>query len=314
MSYFAHHPHVSSHSCNRETHQKNAVFAAHIICALTFLFITIAANGLMIGTAHHVQAQEVDFSYTINLAGKQRMLSQKMAKEALLVALEINKEENLSNLKASHALFDKTLKGLQNGDTDLSLAPVNNPKIQTQLDTVIDLWTGYSGAVQSLILAGAINAPQIDTIANLNIPVLIEMDRAVKFYEDEAASGDLSPALAKAINISGRQRMLSQKMSKEFFFIALGKNVDANKANLAKTIALFDSSLDGLINGSAELGLSHAPTPELKAQLDIVNGLWGEFRTAIEGAPTSGNIAVIAEKNLPLLMEMNKAVGMFEAL
>ncbi|MCK4442577.1 MAG: type IV pili methyl-accepting chemotaxis transducer N-terminal domain-containing protein, partial [Sulfurovaceae bacterium] len=46
----------------------------------------------------------------INLAGKQRMLTQKMTKEALFIAKGIDVKENIENLKKTVSLFDKTLK------------------------------------------------------------------------------------------------------------------------------------------------------------------------------------------------------------
>lgn len=256
---------------------------------------------------------EVDFSRTINLSGKQRMLTQKMAKESLLVALDVDKENNLANLKKTRDLFDKTLKGLKNGDESLGLVALKKPKIQSQLDTVMGLWEGYDAAISGIISAGSASEAQINSVALLNLPLLKEMNRAVKFYESEASDGDLNPALAAAINISGRQRMLTQKMSKEFLLIAKGKDADANSESLNKTVALFDNSLNGLINGDASLGLSPAPTPDLKAQLEKVQTMWLEFKAAVEAPPVPDTVQVVATKNLPLLKEMNKAVGMFEA-
>ena len=256
---------------------------------------------------------EVDFSRTINLAGKQRMLTQKMAKESMLVALGVEKAANLSNLKGTRDLFDKTLKGLQSGDETLGLSPVKKPKIQKQLGKVSGLWTAYDAAISGVVSSGGATDAQIATIASQNLPVLKEMNRAVKFYESEASGGKMNPALAVAINLAGKQRMLTQKMSKEFFLVAKGVDVEANKASLAKTVGLFDKTLTGLIDGDATMGLSPAPTPEIKAQLGVVKGLWAEFKPAIEGATDEANIATVASKNLPLLKEMNKAVGMFEA-
>lgn len=253
----------------------------------------------------------VDFSRTINLAGKQRMLTQKMAKEALLVALGVDKKKNITQLKATYRLFDKTLKGLKDGDESLGLSPVKKPKIQAQLDAVEGLWEGYRAALYAIMNSGSATEPDIDLVASLNIPILSAMNRAVKFYESEAASGDVNPALAAAINISGRQRMLTQKMSKEYLLIAQGKHADKNKADLKKTIDLFDKSLNGLINGDPAMGLSPAPTPEIKAQLEKVTSMWGDFKVALQKAPSKDTIKMIADKNMPLLKEANAVVTMF---
>ncbi len=271
---------------------------------LTFLIVTFVAPS----------ASAFDYNRAINLSGKQRMLTQKMSKEALLVALGVDAEKNGQNLKKTRDLFDKTLKGLKDGDADLGLDATKKPKIRGQLDKIGALWTEFDGAISAIINGGSASKEQITVIAEKNLPLLKEMNKAVKFYEADAAGGGVNPALAKAINLAGRQRMLTQKMSKEFLLVAYGHEVDANKANLQKTVSLFDKTLNGLVDGNADIGLSAAPTPELKTQLEKVKGLWAEFRDAVEATPSDATKRVVAEKNLPLLKEMNAAVKMFEGL
>lgn len=267
-----------------------------------FLLVTLASG----------QALAFDYNRAINLAGKQRMLTQKMSKEALLVALEVDKETNLQNLKTTRDLFDKTLLGLKDGDAGLGLDATKKPKIRKQLDKVAGLWTEFDSAVSGIVTTSAATGDQISSVSAQNIPLLKEMNKAVKFYETDAAGEGTNPALAKAINLAGRQRMLTQKMSKEFLLVAYGHEADANKAALAKTVALFDKTLNGLIDGDASAGLSPAPTPEIKTQLEKVKSIWSGFRTAIESGPDAKQD--VADKNLPLLKEMNNAVQMFEKI
>ena len=258
--------------------------------------------------------QAAEYNRAINLAGKQRMLTQKMSKEALLIALEIDKENNLANLKKTRDLFDKTLKGLADGDKDLGLAKTKKPKIRKQLKKIGKLWKGFDAAVSNIISQGSVSKSDVETIAKLNLPLLKQMNKGVKFYESAAAGSGVNQALAKAINLSGRQRMLTQKMSKEFYLVAYGHQADANKADLAKTVGLFDKTLNGLIDGDAQVGLSPAPSAELKAQLNKVKSMWGSFRKNVEAGPTDSSKQEVATNNLPLLKEMNKAVQMFEKL
>ena len=62
-----------------------------------------------------------EYAVTINLAGKQRMLSQKMAKEALLIGAGVKTNESAAALIKTVALFERTLAGLQRGDPELAL-------------------------------------------------------------------------------------------------------------------------------------------------------------------------------------------------
>ena len=50
-----------------------------------------------------------EYGTVLNLSGKQRMLTQKMSKEVMLVALNVDTQNNLSNLKKTSGLFAKTL-------------------------------------------------------------------------------------------------------------------------------------------------------------------------------------------------------------
>lgn len=275
-------------------------------------FVAVALFAISVSSS--AMAADIDYSNVINLSGKQRMLTQKMSKEAMLVALEVNTEENLANLKTTRDLFDKTLKGLRNGDDSLGLPPTKKPKILGALDDVDSLWASFDPAVSGVISAGAVEDAQITTIASNNVPLLKAMNKAVKLYEAAASGADMNEALAAAINLAGRQRMLTQKMSKEFFLVAKGHDAAANKESLAKTIALFDSTLTGLIDGDEALGLSPAPTDEISAQLKKVQSMWGTFKGHLSSDPTPDSIQAVASENLPLLKEMNKAVGMFAAL
>ena len=120
----------------------------------------------------------------INLAGRQRMLTQKMSKEAF-DALE--KENNYKNLKKTADLFQSTLSGLILGDRKLNLPPVENEKIKTQLLKVKNLWSPFSKAIYTL--ANTTNEQGVKEakkyIAANNLTLLKEMNKAVKMLEVE---------------------------------------------------------------------------------------------------------------------------------
>ncbi|MFZ5585181.1 MAG: methyl-accepting chemotaxis protein [Thermodesulfobacteriota bacterium] len=125
----------------------------------------------------------------------------------------------------------------------------------------------------------------------------------------------------EVINIAGRQRMLSQKLAKEALLLARGRGDAAElRRALAATTALFEQSLGDLRQGNAGRGLPAAADPAIKAKLAEVAGLWGELASAAkviaDGAAPGGPefesaLAVIAERNLPLVTRMNQAVEMY---
>ncbi len=122
------------------------------------------------------------------------------------------------------------------------------------------------------------------------------------------------------INISGRQRMLSQKMSKEVLAIASGIKVEANKEALNKTFSLFQASHEGLLYGNAQMGLPPTDAPDIRKQMMHVDQLWKAFAPEVQTVLTADSgserfkqaIEQIMATNVTLLVEMNKAVGMYE--
>jgi len=240
----------------------------------------------------------------INLAGKQRMLTQKMSKEALFIAKGIDVDKNKENLKKTAELFDKTLKGLVDGDSDLKLPKTENKEILAQLNKVKELWEPFKENIDKVV-AGKADKATLEAIAKDNIPLLKEMNKAVGMYA-KASGSKLDPKMADTINRAGKQRMLTQKMTKELLLIANGIDVEKNKENLKKTAELFESTLKDLI--------ANCKKDDIKKQLGVVDSIWKEYKPIIEKVDTSDEALKKAEElNMKLLKEMNKAVGMYEA-
>lgn len=256
----------------------------------------------------------------INLSGRQRMLSQRMAKAACFASIDVQTNAHLQQVSDAHALFDRTLRGLRGGDEEQGMNPEKAPRILEELAGVEELWITYGASVARAAASAEAAQAALPQISELNLPVLRQMNKTVgEFERHYGGTGDIHPVLALALNISGRQRMLSQKASKEFCLILAGRNVAANREALAETVALFETSLNGLKDGNEEMGLPPAPTDEIYAQLQTVSDLWSPLKTIFDATiagttPDAGAIAQVARDNNPLLKEMNQAVWMYDQL
>ena len=275
---------------------------------LLILFLTLSPSFSMANN---------DAKRVINLAGKQRMLTQKMSKEVMLIALDIHKEDNIHNLRISRDLFDQTLQGLRHGDKELGLPATKDKKILAHLNEVERLWRYFDNATAEVFKKKRAGGLEIKKITALSLPLLRRMDQTVTLYEKDASLKGTDPFLATAINLSGRQRMLTQKMIKEFLLITYGYNVQENKKNLKKTTALFEKTLQGLISGDTSIGLKPAPNKPIKEHLRRVESLWLEMRPLINIALNGGKITdkvkkQIARQNVQLLKQMDIAVNMLE--
>ncbi|VAX11689.1 Methyl-accepting chemotaxis protein I (serine chemoreceptor protein) [hydrothermal vent metagenome] len=131
------------------------------------------------------------------------------------------------------------------------------------------------------------------------------------------------------VNIAGRQRMLTQKFTKEFFLAsqrAQANNTALDKAQMEQTKRLFDVSLAALHNGGEtylDLGMSKPVTlpgttiPEVQKQLGDVKLLWHKLQRAVEADISSTTaeekLFSINQLSVKTLAAMNKAVGMLAA-
>ncbi len=134
------------------------------------------------------------------------------------------------------------------------------------------------------------------------------------------------------INLAGRQRMLTQKLTKEILMLEMtrektGKTSPEILTLLQNTIKVFDTTLNALKNsGLAPLSLDLKTTkfrfcPKAKepalSQLGKVHKMWKAFESKVNSIiDGNGNIQSelkwILENNVPLLKEMNKAVVMMQ--
>ncbi len=132
-------------------------------------------------------------------------------------------------------------------------------------------------------------------------------------------------SVAPVVNIAGRQRMLTQKMTKELLFYLQTKNPVYLK-QMENTMRIFDISLSALINsGKVPTSLNLQKTSwlyipgakgKIREQLLKVKSLWEAFKKHVEdviaGRNVQANLEWVKDNNLVLLKEMNKAVFMMQ--
>jgi hypothetical protein len=255
----------------------------------------------------------------MNLAGRQRMLTQKMAKEALLIAADVDADTHRKSLSETVGLFETTLKGLRDGDESAGLPQTTNERIVKQLDTVRAIFDETKPLFMRAADGQTLGPADLADLADKNVPLLNEMNKAVQLYEraaKEVLEGDA--ALAVVINLAGKQRMLSQKMSKEFLLVYLNVQADDNRLNVRETASLFDRTLKGLLGGDTDLGLPATKDPGAQKLLDAGAALWKDFQPVVAKAADSAaqlkraDAEAVAKGNMPLLKAMNEAVVYFE--
>ena len=136
---------------------------SHISIVAVALFLLFDFSALVLNFWMTVEIEQEAAS--ANLAGRQRMLSQRMVKVLLQIEddrrNELNLTANLDELKLTFDLFDNTLKGFVSGHMTLGgvsevlfLKPVGGESAKKIVDHAAAIWAIYRVPVKAVIDAG----------------------------------------------------------------------------------------------------------------------------------------------------------------
>lgn len=256
----------------------------------------------------------------VNIAGRQRMLSQRMSKAACFILTGVDSEGHQGMLSDAYNQFVAAQDTLRFGNANIGLNAEDKPTVLISFGLVDEAWIKYAPAVEAVIAEGTTDAAQMATLNVLGLEVLGIMNSTVGDMASAYGADleDLPMILAITIDLAGRQRMFTQKISKEFCLIDAGIDVAENTAKLAETLNFFNLTLTSLIEGFPG-AIVPAPNAEILEKLGEVQSLWvepGAILAAVAGgAPITAEARLVIAKDVELVLAaMNEAVGMYETV
>ena len=150
--------------------------------SLTALLLLALVNGTAASILFRSAAAQSSDSIQINLAGAERMLSQKMTKEALMSL----RGGDPAVLAASIERFERVLSGLVKGDAELQLPGTNDPEILAGIAKVWETWKPFRAALEQIRTNPRNAGAAIATVEGGNMTLLTRMDQVVKLFEKRA--------------------------------------------------------------------------------------------------------------------------------
>jgi signal transduction histidine kinase len=164
------------------------------IIALSTIAVSVIVSQILI--RKHLSGQESD-STVINVAGRQRMLSQKLTKDIVSLSAETNQENRIllkDEIKATLHLWGLSHKSLQKGNDSLGLPKTNSVKITDKYKVLNPVFYTISVASKSIIdkienkppLPLEYYAEDIEKVKANEAAFLIMMDDIVNQYDFEA--------------------------------------------------------------------------------------------------------------------------------
>ena len=166
---------------------------------LIFLgFLALLAAGFV--GSHVILQQQADDGLIVNLAGRQRMLTQKMTKESMQLAQASQADDRTrvaeleDQVLSTARVFEMTLFALRDGGaapvnlemTRMRQAPASTGELRQQLEKVSSLWTPFQASVQKLAQTEGVDEAALANISASNVQLLKEMNRAVGMMQHEA--------------------------------------------------------------------------------------------------------------------------------
>ena len=146
------------------------------LIAVSTLIILIVSNQLLI---QKILEEKKDDATVINLAGRQRMLSQKIAKNVYLAE---NSEIDLEVLRSDVEKWVVTHEGLKNGDDELGIKAIDNEEIKALFSEIEPHHQKIKSSLSSISdQQDVINT--IPILQNHEMSFLLKMDEIVDAFE-----------------------------------------------------------------------------------------------------------------------------------
>lgn len=276
-----------------------------------------AESGLTPGLAQ--AGNEDGASQRINLSGKLRMLSQRVTGASCYVQSGIDSEATTAMLGAAATEFETITAALEFGNDNLGVfGAEERRRTIVGLGKLNELWAPMA-EIADHVGTGTASMDEVTAMAEQSGPLLEMAQRMVVEITGEYSNpAEIIQANALLIDISGRQRMLAQRMSKNVCLIAAGINVEAATAELRGASEVFETSLYALRSGMPEAGINPPPNGDIAAGLDAVIAVWAEVKPIVSQTldgqtPTADQLTQMFHQSNALTGKMNETVGMYSA-
>jgi hypothetical protein len=256
---------------------------------------------------------EVNGARKINLAARQMMLTQRIARSACFAAVGIDVPGHLAQLGADRAEFERVQTALERGSPELRLTAEQDPTVTAAFRAVDEVWRLY------VVTTRRHPVPDLSVLLTDSIKLLHAADDAVALLDQKYDGGGvLRPGLSSAIAVAGRQRMLLEKMSKELCVVVGSKGSSDHRSHLLGTIALFRSSDAQLRHRLGGLALGAEATDRIAAQHAAVDKLWAEMAPILDAVAAGGtasraDLELIARDDRDLMTTLEGLVAAYEA-
>ena len=248
----------------------------------------LAATATMIVAPAAAQFSTQATSQTVRHIDTLPTHAERMSAELMLIALGIDTETRLIQLRDARNGFVAVLNGLRYGDTMMEVPLLDEPEVADAVRRVNDLWPDFDDIVYRGQTGRSLSGEDVRALSELTPTLVAAAEQASDAFESVFAGGNIPSILVGATLQSQGQAQRVQRMLRDYLMIAYGQDVDLHGEMLQDSYQQFDRVLAGLLAGDPDLRLLPAPTPEIARRLAEAERQWQVLRPFLAMASQNG--------------------------
>lgn len=233
---------------------------------------------VMVGAFVYVYFQNKFNTEYLGYAAEQKLLSQRIATSALEAAG--GKDEAFATLQQFYNRYQETLRFMRQGNPATQLPSLPGDVVGQYMEMETS-WNEYASNAKSIIDRREVVSAVSKYVANVSdalVPLArLSEDIAVGLTEETG----MDP---QTLYVASRQSLFLERTQNNLNRILTGEEDAAIAADqFGRDFAFFARVLDGLVNGSRDLGIQSAKSSKVQAMLAEAQDIYNKVQTSVVG-------------------------------
>ena len=292
-----------------------------IILLLLGLSSLYAKNNLMSGLTDivdKVEEEKAENKKVLNYAFKQRMRTQWMSRDALLISMDFNRNFYQKEILVNADLFNENFNNLINSKEDIEKAEKKDPNFAKKIEELKERWLTFYNSVKK-ISKNAKDKDALKFIEENNINLLDNIAYIfTHFIESYQSTNKLEASMAHIKSMLytqvGKPRMYINKLVKERLLIEQNINIKENKNSFNQSIKDMDRLMKALKDGDKSLELNGTEDRNILEKLSVSQTIWKEVKAlASKDSLTKKEWSELIEKNEKFIKVQTEVVELTRA-